>query len=283
MPPSRRRIKRKKKNRHIMLVLLLIIAGIFLLIKESDRDSILKKGTKTTRPNKITKPFPPAKPELKTLPRISIVMDDLGPNKKAAQDVLDLKIPLTLSILPQEVYSKWIAEEGHRLGLDIIGHIPMEAKKPLRLGNGGLYRWMTKKEIIDTLKTDFNSIPHIMGISTHMGSAFTEDKRVMNVMISELKKHRLFLLDSFTTPKSVGMDVAKSLGIKAIRRDVFLDDSSNPAEMKIQWNRMLKIAAEKDFAVVQAHPRKNTIAFLKKALSNNNEIKIVQLSELINE
>ena len=283
MPPPRKRIKRKKKSRHIILVLLLIIAGTFLLIKEPDRDTVLKKGPGTARLKKTVKPKFPVKPGLKPLPRVSIVMDDLGPNKKAAQDVLDLKIPLTLSILPGEVYSAWVAREGHRLGLDIIGHIPLEAKKPLRLGNGGLYRWMTKEEIIDTLKADFNSIPHITGISTHMGSAFTEDKRVMNVMISELKKHRLFFLDSITTPKSVGIEVAKSLGIKAIRRDVFLDDSDDPAEMKIQWNRMLKIAGGKGFAVIQAHPRKNTITFLKKALSRNNEIKIVPLSELIND
>ena len=92
---------------------------------------------------------------------------------------------------------------------------------------------------------------------------------------------RFFLLDSFTTSNSVGMEVSKSEGVKAIRRDVFLDDNNDPAKIKIQWERLLEIAAKKGFAVVQAHPRKNTITFLKKTLPGNNKVEIVPLSELI--
>ena len=165
----------------------------------------------------------------------------------------------------------------------MIGHIPLQAKSSLKLGNGGLYLKMTKKELIKTFNKNLDSIPHLAGISTHMGSAFTEDRRAMKVLISELKKRNLFLLDSFTTAKSVGIDIAKSENVRAIRRDVFLDDSNDPAAIKAQWKRLIKIVSKKGYAVAQGHPRKNTIAFLKKTLKNNNEVEIVPLSELINQ
>ena len=292
MAKPKKRIKRKKHSRHIIFILILLIAGTLFLFKDFSRDNVTEKTPKTPAPWKAAKPALPLEPEKKAepfipvkparlLPSVAIVIDDLGPNKKAAEKILALNAPLTLSILPQEVYSSWIAGEGHRLGLDVIGHIPLQAKKPLRLGNGGLYLQMSKKEIVRTLAKNIDSIPHIIGISTHMGSAFTEDKRAMNILVSELKKRRFFLMDSITTPKSLGLEVAKSHGVRAIRRDVFLDDSNDPADIRVQWNRLLKIASKKGFAVAQGHPRKNTIEFLKKTLADNNDVEIVPLSELI--
>ena len=87
---------------------------------------------------------------------------------------------------------------------------------------------MTDLEIARTLADDIRSMPHISGVSNHMGSAFTEDKRAMQAAISELEKHRIFFLDSFTTSRSVGYDAAKAGGLAALRRDVFLDDKDDP-------------------------------------------------------
>ncbi len=273
MPPAKRRIKAKKKRSYLIIfVLFIAIAGIFFFCEESGRREI---------PEKTAKPAIPVIPRPEILPKVAIVMDDLGPNKKAAERVLRLKAPLTLAILPQEVYTAWIAGEGHRLGHEIIGHIPMEAEKPHRLGNGGLYTWMTGREIVKTLSEDLRSIPYITGVSTHMGSAFTQDKRAMQAMIRELKKRRLLFLDSRTTPKSVGFKLAKAHGLKALERDVFLDDKDDPREIGIQWKRLVIIARKKGHAIVQAHPRKNTLEFLQKALENSREVKVVPLSELI--
>ena len=294
MAKARKRIKRKKHSRHIIFILALLIAGTLFILKDFGKDSTLPKKTKTSRPEITLRPAPSVipekdekpllliKPEPESgLPKVAIVIDDLGPNKKAAKAVLSINAPITLSILPQEVYSAWVAEEGHRLGHDVIGHIPLQAKSSLKLGNGGLYLKMTKREIINTLKKNLDSIPHLKGKSTHMGSAFTENRRVMNIIISELKKHDLLFLDSFTTAKSVGLEIAKSENVRALRRDVFLDDSNDPAAIKAQWKRLMKIVSKKGFAVAQGHPRKNTIAFLKKILPDNKDVKVVPLTELV--
>ena len=273
MPPNKRRVRKQHKKRHIILALFLAIACIFLFFEESGKDDARKLSKAGQIPSKTA---PSA-----GLPKISIVMDDLGPNKGAAETVFTLNAPLTLSILPHEKYSEWIAKEGRRLGHRIIVHVPMEAAPPRKLGKGALQTWMTDREIAETLSDDIRSIPDISGVSSHMGSAFTKDERAMRAVVSELKKHHIFFLDSFTTPGSRGYKIAKEEGLAALRRDVFLDDKDDLREIEAQWQRLLKISREKGYAIALAHPRKNTLKFLKKALKENNNIEIVPVTELI--
>ncbi|MBI5409044.1 MAG: divergent polysaccharide deacetylase family protein [Nitrospirae bacterium] len=263
--------KSKNKKHHIILILLLLIAGIFFLVREFGKEKIPK-----VVPRKADKIAPkPIKP------KAAVVIDDLGTNKDAANAVLKINAPLTLSILPQQPYTAWIAEEGHRLGRDVIAHIPMEASPPHDLGKGGLYTWMTDKEIAETLDYDIRSVPHLQGVSSHMGSAFTQDERAMNVVISELKKRRLFFLDSITSPRSIGFNLAQKQGLKALSRDVFLDDKDDPAGIEAQWKRFVSIADKKGHAILLAHPRENTLKFLQKVLRGNDDVTVVPISELV--
>lgn len=282
MPPKKRNTNQGKKKRHIILILLLIMAGVFLFFEEFGKEDISKKIRDFFRPEKKTDTLlPEVPPRSPTLPKVSIIIDDLGPNKKKAEDVLRINSPITLSILPQEVYSKWIAREGHRLGRDIIAHIPMEATMNNKLGKGGLYTRMTDREIAHTLDEDLDSIPFIAGASNHMGSAFTQDERAMRVVISRLKKRRLFYLDSLTHPDTVGYRLAQEQNLKTIRRDIFLDNNSDPEKIEEQWRKLVEIAKKRGYAIGLAHPKKNTIEFLHQVLQHNNEVMVVSLSELI--
>lgn len=265
---SRRRIK-TKKHRHILLILLLIVAATFFLYEEFSKKDLKPRISRQVQPKKRPEP----------LPKVAIVIDDLGPSKKAAVNVLNINASLTLSILPHETYTEWIAEKGQSLGYDVIGHIPMEAGEPYRLGKGGLYTWMTDYEILETLVEDLDSIPYIKGISNHMGSAFTKDERAMYVVISGLKERKLFFLDSLTTPKSVSIKLAREQGVKTLKRDIFLDYKDSPDDIEAQWEKLIKIAQKKGYAVTLAHPRKNTVEFLKKTLPSN-KVTVVPLSEL---
>jgi len=260
-----------KRHYHILLILFLLIVGIFFLYREFSREDYksLQKILKPVQPEKLHK----------TIPKIALVIDDLGSNKKAAIDIFNINAAITLSIIPHETYTKWIANEGYNRKYDIIAHIPMEAKTPHHIGKGGLYLWMTGDEIRDVLKENLDSIPHVKGISNHMGSAFTEDARAMSVVISMLKKRNLFFLDSLTTSSSEGFRLAKEQGLKAFRRDIFLDEKEDYDYLRGQWEKAVKIAKREGSAVILAHPKENTIRFLKETLPHG-EITVVPLSEL---
>ncbi len=284
MPPRKRRVNKKKKNsRHLILILLLVIAGIFFIYRESHKDKAPSGIPGHVESEKKARPsFPDVSP-ISPLPKVAIVIDDLGPSKKKVMALFQMKQPFTFSVLPLQTYSEWTAEEAHRRGYDVILHVPMEATRKLKLGKGGLYLYMSNSEIINTLETDIDSLPFIKGASSHMGSAFTQDKRAMGTVAEVLKRHDLLFLDSVTTPDTVGYSIAKASGIKALRRDVFLDNNDDLKEMSHQWERLVKIAKKEGYAIALAHPRKNTFMFLSKTLKNNNEVSIVPISELIAE
>lgn len=269
--------KSKKKKYHVLLILLLIVAGIFLLIEEFGKEDRIRKLKPKKKPEVIK---PETRPK-KILPKVAIVIDDLGTNRQSGEEVLAIKSPLTLSILPRQIHTDWVAEEGHRLGRDIMVHIPMEAAKPHKLGEGGLYTWMSDAEIIQTVEEDIRSVPHAKGVNNHMGSGFTKDERGMLVVINTLKKHRLFFLDSLTTPDSVGFKLARAQGLKTGSRDIFLDDADDLKAIEIQWNKLLREARQRGHAIAIGHPRKNTLQFLRKVLRDNKEITVVPLSALL--
>jgi len=275
---KRAKRRRKKKPRGHKFLILLISSALLLLLyrtlgHEKPPPPITDIFTRITIPEK--------KSPLPEKPVIAIVVDDLGPNRHRAESILNINVPITISILPQQPYSRWIAQKAHSLGRDIILHVPMEATRPLKLGKGGLYTWMTDSEIIDTLNKDIRSVPYIKGISNHMGSQFTADRRAMEVVIKELKKKNMIFLDSVTTPSTTGYSLAKRYGLQTLRRDVFLDTNPDPAEIRRQWRRLLRIAKKRGYAIALAHPYRPTIEFLREAVEDNEEVKIVPITELL--
>jgi polysaccharide deacetylase 2 family uncharacterized protein YibQ len=246
---SRRRI-RNRKHRHILLILFLIAACLFFIYSEFGREELRQRyETAPTSPGALQQEKEPD-----TAPKIALVIDDLGPSKKAAINIFNINVPFTLSVLPHETFTRWIAEEGHGLGYDVIGHIPMEPKGQVSPGKGGLYTGMSDKEIIN--------------------------ERAMNALLSVLKEHDLFFLDSLTTPGSVGFKMAKKKGIRTVKRDVFLDNSDDFEYIEAQWKKLVDVAGSKGYAVGIAHAKKDTIEFLEKILPGSN-VTVVSLTEII--
>ncbi|MEW6107821.1 MAG: divergent polysaccharide deacetylase family protein [Nitrospirota bacterium] len=275
--------KRKSiiKTRHLLLffLALFVTAGIFFYnelstdVFQSMKDVHHKKGAERETAKQASQHAKMRVPE------VAIVIDDLGPSRKPVLRLFEIKAPITLSVLPGEPHSAWIADEGHRLGYDVIAHIPMEAKEPQKLGEGGLYTWMTDEEIRDTLSREIELMPYIDGVSNHMGSAFTEDERSMKVLMTVLKERGLFFLDSLTTSRSVGENIARAKEIRLIKRDIFLDNNGSQSSLEAGWKKLIGIAHSKGRAIALAHPKESTIEFLEKAL-RNNEVKVVPLSKI---
>lgn len=213
-------------------------------------------------------------------PKIAIVIDDMGLSKKYAKELFKIKEDLTFSILPERPYSRWVAQEGHKRGYEIMAHIPME---PLdisnKLGKGGLYTWMSDLEIKETIVHNLKTIPYVVGFNNHMGSAFTQDRRAVSAALSGAKGRKLFFLDSVTTSQTVAASVSRQQGFKTYRRDVFLDAQTDYPSVESQWKRLVKIANKKGEAIAIGHPHKNTIKLLKKVLPSQ-KISVVHISKI---
>jgi polysaccharide deacetylase 2 family uncharacterized protein YibQ len=97
-----------------------------------------------------------------------------------------------------------------------------------------------------------------------MGSELTTDRAAMGTILDVLQRHGLFFVDSRTSAGSVGFALARSLGLPAAERDVFLDDDPDPAAIRREVERFLARARERGAAIAIAHPRPSTLAVLRE-------------------
>jgi polysaccharide deacetylase 2 family uncharacterized protein YibQ len=232
----------------------------------------------------ISKPPVTEKREITAV--VAIVIDDLGQDMKPAQELLDLPDRVTLGVMPRLPFSKKIAERARRSGREVLVHIPMEAKiRAEKRDTPGMLRSdMTPMEFIAAVNENLDSVPGAVGTNNHEGSALTENREAMTFLMSELKTRGLFFLDSMTSPKSSAYTVAKEFGLKAARRDVFLDnDGDNPAAIRKQFDELARTAKQNGRAIGIGHPHPATIAELKKWLAKieGQGIEVVPVSALV--
>jgi polysaccharide deacetylase 2 family uncharacterized protein YibQ len=218
-------------------------------------------------------------------PKIAIVIDDLGVENKLSQELLRWDLPITFSILPFTPFSKTLAREAHRKGREVILHLPMEPHgyPQVRPGEGVLLEEMDEASFLHQLSKDIEAVPYIKGVSNHMGSRLMEDPEKMRIIFSELKRRGLFFLDSRTTPQTIGFQVAQSMGLKALERSVFIDNSSTEEDIKRQLEQLIQISLSKGKAIGIGHPHPSTLKFLKEMIPKMKEkgIELVPLSAVM--
>jgi len=213
------------------------------------------------------------------------VVDDLG--YEPSRDAEWMKFPekITAAVLPFGPSSRKVAESAHNRGWGVILHVPMEpeSEAPDRTEGFRLRRGMAAEEMESLLARMFEELPEARGVSNHMGSAFTADREAMAIFTAALKKRGIFLLDSVTTPKSVALEAARQAGVPAARRDVFLDPSMKPEEMRRQWEKAVSTAKERGSAILICHGRLETLRVVLELLPGlrDEKIRMVTVEELI--
>lgn len=218
-------------------------------------------------------------------PFVAIIIDDLGQDLKIAREILSLPAKVTIAIIPGLPQSRGVADLAKQSNREMLLHLPMEYRnKNGKPAPGMLRSDMTPMDFLNTLSNDLESVPGAIGVNNHEGSLLTENKEAMKFLMAELKSRDLIFLDSLTTPKSVAYATAKEFGLKATRRDVFLDnDSDNEASIQKQLEELTRIAKDRGRAVGIGHPHPATITVLRKwiATASQQGIEIVPVSYLV--
>lgn len=201
-------------------------------------------------------------------PRLAVVVDDLGYEPGADGEWLKVPGPLTFAIIPFGVSSRKIAEAARARGVGLLIHVPMEPERPAtdRTDAFRLRRNMTAGEMGALFARMRDENPWATGASNHMGSAFTADAGAMETYARLLAEKGFYLVDSATTPRSVALEAARKAGIRAVRRDVFLDAFASPGDLQSRWDKAVAIAREKGIAVVLCHGGSGTRRFVAAAL-----------------
>ena len=199
---------------------------------------------------------------------LAIVIDDVGYSLKYGQRAVDLPAAVTLAVLPYAPHTQTLAHRAELAGHDIIIHQPMEPHPSahVRTEEETLTMSMSQDQLRNAFRRALDAVPQRTGVSNHTGSLLTAHRQPMVSLMEELNGRGLFFLDSRTTAKTVAERVALEFGVPTIKRDVFLDHDRSPAAIERAFNKAVKIARKRGYAVLVGHPYRESIEFLEQRL-----------------
>ncbi|MFH1612522.1 MAG: divergent polysaccharide deacetylase family protein [bacterium] len=220
-------------------------------------------------------------------PSLVLIIDDFGYGKKIAQKFLNLKnIGLTFSILPHLPYSLQIAQIAQKNGFEIILHLPMEpCEKHLKkiMEKQTIMNYMQKEEIEKIVQKGIKSMPEIKGVNQHMGSKIIQNKKIMEIILTELKKENLYFIDSLTNSKSVVKMLAKEIGIQINTNNLFIDNKKDIVCIKEMLNKLVLRSLKKGEVIGIGHVNEITFQAIKESipLFKNKDVWLFYASQLV--
>ena len=192
-------------------------------------------------------------------PKIAIILDDVGYNMSHIRPFLELKVPITFSILPHIHYSRRLAKRINDEGHQIMLHQPMEPHNSLlNPGPGTLYLNQNIEELHETVEGNIMSFPFAVGVNNHMGSLFTESRQKVLETLKVFKAKEFFFIDSVTSRNSHAFVTAENLNMKTASRNIFIDNQNNKTSICRQLAKLKKHALKFGSAIGIAHPRPET-------------------------
>lgn len=216
---------------------------------------------------------------------VALIIDDMGNSLEALREILSLKEPITVSVLPYSPHAQETARVAHENGLEVLLHLPLESLNNHDVSTdteGMIMTTMSPEEIVESFETSLARVPFAVGVNNHMGSKFTEDAPLMRTLLAPFKDKGLFFVDSRTTAQTVAYDEALEMGIPALKRDVFLDADADRSRIKSRLIELFKLAQKKGKAVGICHPFPETLQVLKSSfrLFEKYNLEAVSVSRL---
>ncbi len=255
--------------------------------KKAADDPLLKRErfSEPAKPVAVEKKVTIKDRPVKSAGKIALVLDDWGYNLKNRDFITGNDYHISVSVLPFKAYSATIARLAHDKNKDVIIHMPMEpeSKGSYGLEENTLLTSMSRSDIDKILTRAFDDIPYAKGLSNHMGSEATQNRRLMVIVMEFLKANNLFFLDSFVTSKSVCGGCAKKTVVPIARRDVFIDNENDSAYIRKQVKELAHKAEVSGLAVGIGHDRPATISVLQEVIPELLEqgFEFVNISEII--
>jgi polysaccharide deacetylase 2 family uncharacterized protein YibQ len=216
--------------------------------------------------------------------RLAIVLDDAGASVEVVHDVERLPLTVAVAVLPNAAHSAEVARALGAQGREVLLHMPME---PLPNhgpgpGDGAVEVGLPAGEIRVRLERALLVVAAARGVNNHMGSRATADAPTMRDVMTVLRGHGLYFLDSRTTSETVAERVARESGVPALRRDVFLDVVSEPDAVRRALEQAVARARAQGSAVAVGHVHPLTLELLAVELPRiAGEVKLVRPSQLL--
>jgi len=178
-------------------------------------------------------------------PRIALVVGALGLNEAATEAAIQRLPPdVTLAFMPYaRELPRWIAA-ARAAGHEVMLNLPMEPERfpDVDPGPQALMLALTPTENIARLDWIMARGTGYVGLASHMGSRVLASEDTLRPALRELKRRGLLFVDSRSSQKSVGMALARDMGLPAARNDTFIDNEVSRAAIDARLDELEKVA-----------------------------------------
>ncbi|MDF2875622.1 MAG: Divergent polysaccharide deacetylase [Sporomusa sp.] len=198
---------------------------------------------------------------------MAIVIDDFGYIREPIAEYANMGRPITFAVLPYRPYSNEAASKALSAGHLVMLHLPLEPLSAAEEVEPTVITVnMSDEEIQQRVEKAIASIPGLKGVNNHQGSKATADRRVMKTVLSVIKEHNLFFIDSRTNGKTVAADVSRQLGLRTGENELFLDNSSDVELIKKQLRKAVAMAQRNGSVTVIGHARPNSVIAVREMI-----------------
>lgn len=228
----------------------------------------------------------PLPPTVETkLPRVAIIIDDMGYHEKVGEELLALPLQLTFSFLPFASFTRKQEKAAAESGRTVLLHLPMQPQNSeWDPGPGALFLGELEERQQEIFETDLAWVPHAVGVNNHMGSLYTENEQSMRSLLAMIKARDLFFIDSVTSPRSLGSHLALETGVKTARRQIFLDNIHSEEKIRLQVEKLAELAKKQGTAIGIGHPHPETLQALTASIPYlTANVQVVSVRELLQE
>lgn len=212
------------------------------------------------------------------IPKLVIIIDDVA-SYEHINEIKKINLKLTPSIMPPSKDFPNTPKIAKNLEFYMI-HLPLEALNY----NSNSIKTLKISDSYDEISKEIYKIrqnfPNAKFINNHTGSKFTSNLNAVKRLSDAMDKYGFILVDSKTITDSKIKEVLKSKHQKYIFRDVFLDNTQNPNDIKNELKKAVQIAKERGFAIAIAHPKKQTLKVLKNSGEILKGVEVVYLRDI---
>ena len=184
-------------------------------------------------------------------PRIAIVVGGMGLNVVATrQAVQQLPDEVTLGFAPYGNELSALVAVARGGGHEVVLQLPMEPHEKEDLpGQYALMSGVDAKTNLDHLHWMLSRAVGYIGVVNFLGGKFTARESDLLPVLREIGSRGLIYLDDGSSPQSIAVARAQSVGAQAARADILLDLQPTPEALEAALSRLEALARSRGSAI----------------------------------
>ncbi|MHB8884575.1 MAG: divergent polysaccharide deacetylase family protein [Methylovirgula sp.] len=243
-------------------------------LAEKSRYGLLPRiGPDGARPADVyARPWPVGALPNPKAPRIALVVGGVGLNDSAtAEAISDLPGPVTLAFAPYGTDLPGQVRQAREAGHEVILQLPME---PIDYPHDNPGPHTLLAEASATKNTDnlhwlLSRFSGYTGVANFLGGKFMSAADRFRPVLRELANRGLFYFDDGSSPRSLGLSLAKDVGLPAAQADLIIDATGDLNAIDANLTQLVTIARAKGIAIGMASDLPTSLekiaAFTKRA------------------